>query len=223
MVTTHTSEAKPVRECVHAWLGSGLSDPEAALCFRQETMLKQLMLALDDESDTYAWFDRSFRTIEPVSRGKVGKGGYWWWKEFLFGTERSNARFLFRECNINEDSNGLGRKFFAIDAFPYHSKNFDCGIFCRGEYKNSLYFKYWKRLVEWALGSGRKLIVRYKSVLDLLEQSIDRQVLANKRNNLYRMPSQVPRLTKKNLQRVDSRTNGSEAFEELKTVLIGTW
>ena len=186
-------------------------------------MLKQLKLALDEKSDTYAWFDRRFRTIEPENREKVGKGGYWWWKEFLFGTERSNARFLFRECNINENSNDLERKFFALDAFPYHSKNFDCGIFWRGEYRNSLYFKYWKRLVEWALGSGRKLIVRYKSVLDVLEQSIDRHVLANKRNNLYRMPSQVPRLTMKNLQKVDSHTNGNGTVDDLKTVLIGTF
>ena len=222
LVTAHDSEAKPVCECAHAWMSSDLSNPIDALRFRQEAMLKQLELAVDEESGNYAWFDGRFRTMAPAKREKVGKGGYWWWKEFLFGPERSRAKYLFRECGIREDSETLGRKFFALDAFPYHSKNFNCGIFNRQEYQVSPYFMFWKRLVEWALGSGRKLIVRYKAVLKILKGNIDKQVWEARKDNVYLMPSQMPYLTVNNIniQGPNTKANKRKALDELRAAWL---
>ena len=218
LVVSHGLEVEHSHECVHAWLGAELDDPKAALRFRQEMMLKQLKLVLDEESCKYAWFDRSFRTIAPEKRTKLGKGGYWWWKEFLFGSERSNASYLLQECNINEDSAGLGRRFFAIDAFPYHSKNFDKGIFSQREYQDGPYFTFWKKLVEWALGSGRKLIVRYKIILDVLKNNIDKQILNASNDSIFWMPSLTPHLTRNNIniQRQNTKDTRLKALDELR-------
>ncbi len=205
--------------CAPACLKLGISNSVNALHFRQKTMLEQLKLAMNEATGGYGWFDNRFRTVESEDREKVGKGGYWWWKEFLFGVDRSRATYLFRECNIRPDAKEIGQKFFAIDAFPYHSKNFSCGIFRQREYKESQYFKFWKKLVEWALCSGRKLIVRYKSVLEVLEKNIDKQIWAKCRDNVYRMPSQTPSLTTGNittLERNDA-ANRQKAIDGLRS------
>ena len=216
LITAHDSMGK--HACAPACLKLGLSNAVNALQFRQKTMLKQLKLAMNEATGGYDWFDSRFRTIEPEDCEKVGKGGYWWWKEFLFGVDRSRATYLFRECNIRADAKEIGQKFFAIDAFPYHSKNFNSGIFRQQEYRESQYFKFWKKLVEWALCSGRKLIVRYKSVLEVLEKNIDKQIWVGNRDNVYRMPSQIPSLTTGNITTLgqNNAANRQRAIDELR-------
>ena len=89
----------------------------------------------------------------------------------------------------------------------------------REDYRNSSYFEFWKRLVQWALGSGRKLIVRYKSVMNVLKKNIDKQILEAKRDSIYWMPSQMPHLTIGNISVLGQNNDASKkrALEEMCT------
>lgn len=132
---------------------------------RQELLLRQLRL--ESGAEFYLLHD-SFNTLPDTPKYKK-EGGYRWWRSVLFGGARSKG-FLLPECGIMLDSESVGRKLFAIECCPYHSANFDGRVLWEG----CEYNKFWVKLINWALKTNKKFIVRSSRIDAFL-----------RKNNLY--------------------------------------
>lgn len=189
------------RSCITNWLGASFPDPAKALVKRQDMMLSQLSLDLKEKRNFF-WFDEIFKTVPSDHAEIVGKGGYLWWKEFLFGVNgRDNSGYLLPKCGFcEEDAKKLGGKIFALELFPYHSINFSCGILGKKYCNQNKYLEFWNSLVSWAVRYDRKLIVRYKFIDRFLRKAIGDNLYKSKRANILCMASQKLALTINNIK-----------------------
>ena len=136
------------------------SNSAELLSKRQELLIEQLCLKADTP---FHILDNSFNTLSNA-RGSRKKGGFRWWKANLFGVNRSNG-FLFPECGANATADSMSRNLFVIECCPYHSQNFDKRIL----WEDSEYQIFWKSLIEWAICSGKRFIVRSRNVFNVLK------------------------------------------------------
>ena len=201
--------------CAARFFGSRLSDASAALESRQNMLIEELKLDLSKPRN-FLWFEHDFHTVSEEYATVAGKGGSLWWKEFLFGDGDSDG-YLFPNCDIKPDS-GIGSRLFALEAFPYHSNKFDSSFLQNEGFRNGGYFKFWCSLVRWAVGTGRKIIVRYAAVEHALKNAIGTD-FANAKNDILRMASINPSLTLRNLCGRNCQVNSKGAIDELCNVL----
>lgn len=201
--------------CATRFFGSGLSDVSASLKSRQDMLIEELKLDLS-KPRKFLWFEPDFHTVPEENATVAGKGGSLWWKEFLFGDGDSDG-YLFPNCDIKPDS-GIGSRLFALEAFPYHSNKFDSSFLQNQNFRNSDYYGFWCSLVRWAVGTGRKIIVRYAAVEQALKNAIGTD-FANKKNDILRMASINPSLTLRNLYGENYRANSEVAVNELCNAL----
>lgn len=151
-----------------------------ALQKRQSLLLQQLRLKKDCQ---FSILNDAFNTLQHTQEWQ-GDGGYRWWQKILFGTNKKK-RFLLPECGVQADSKLIGQKLFVLECCPYHSINFDSGIFeFSGEYS-----KFWAGLISWAINTNKKFIIRSQSVDTLLDKfgltiSTDRRVDFSSQRNV---------------------------------------
>ena len=129
---------------------------------RQELLLRQLRL--ESDAPFYLLHD-SFNTLPDTPKYKK-EGGYRWWRSVLFGGGKSKG-FLFPECGIKLDAEAVGCKLFAIECCPYHSANFDGKVL----WDRSKYTEFWVKLIDWALKTNKKFIVRSKRIDTFLRKN----------------------------------------------------
>lgn len=155
-------------------------DKYKALQKRQSLLLQQLRLMKDYQ---FSILNDAFNTLQHTQEWQ-GDGGYRWWQKILFGTNKKK-RFLLPECGVQADSKLIGQKLFVLECCPYHSINFDSGIFeFSGEYS-----KFWAGLISWAINTNKKFIIRSQSVDALLDDfglsiSTDRRIDFSSRRNV---------------------------------------
>ena len=135
-------------------------DKAESLKKRQALLLRQLRL---ESGMPFYLLDDAFNTLNgSLNRGK--DGGYRWWRTILFGANTSKG-FLLPECGVPLDSISVGRKIFALECAPYHSRNFDEAVL----WEDGKYMEFWRRLISWAVETERKFIVRSERVANVLE------------------------------------------------------
>lgn len=205
--------------CAARFFGSGLPDASAALKSRQDMLIEELKLDLSTPRK-FLWFEPDFHTVPEENVTLAGKGGSLWWKEFLFGDGDSDG-YLLPSCGIKQPDIAIGKRLFALESFPYHSKKFDSSFLQDEKFCHSDYFKFWCFLVGWAVESGRKIIVRYEAIRKVLERMIGKSVYANNKGNIISMASINPSLTIGNLCGKNCRANSMELVESLREVLSG--
>lgn len=128
---------------------------------RQTLMLNQLLLNID-KALPFFWLDGSFRTVNANVFGRRLVGGHLWWRTKL-------NKFLRKGNDV--------RRVFAMEYFPYHSRNFkhNSKHDLLGEWASeSCYHKFWRAMVEYGRKHGKRIIVRGKWMVD---GSVDDRIL----------------------------------------------
>lgn len=131
------------------------------LCRRQTLMLNQLLLSIDKDLPFF-WLDESFRTVKANVFGSKLVGGHLWWRTKL-------NKFLREKNDV--------RRVFAMEYFPYHSRNFNHNFKHNQLVKwasESCYHKFWRAMVEYGRKHGKRIIARGKWMVD---GSVDDRIL----------------------------------------------
>lgn len=126
---------------------------------RQELLLKQLRF---EAPRSFYVLDDCFKTIKKHA-GNKSFGGYEWWKKHLLGSENKNSKLF---CKGKKK---MLSKFFALEFFPYHSRNFSEEL-SKTEVAHS---KFWKELVSYALKRGKLLICRNEKIIEEIQKFPD--------------------------------------------------
>lgn len=110
---------------------------------------------LDDRGCDCPWFyvlDESFHTVR--HRGNVRRGSYEWWNRYLLSQ------------NICEGDKERLRKFFVLESFPYHSRNF-------GEIRRQgpaalarRHCEFWTKMIDAALNENKILLCRGREIAE---------------------------------------------------------
>ena len=112
-------------------------------------------LNLDNMVYDCPWFyvlDESFHTIS--RRGHAKHGSYDWWNRFLLSQ------------NICEANRERLRKFFVLESFPYHSRNFG-GIRRQGPAALARsHCEFWKEMITAALNENKLLLCRGREIAE---------------------------------------------------------
>lgn len=117
---------------------------------RQELLLKQLRF---EAPRSFYVLDNCFKTIKKHA-GNKSFGGYEWW----------NKRLL--QCDLCNGNKDMLSKFFVLEFFPYHSRNFSETL-SKTEVAHS---KFWKELVSYALDQKKLLLCRGKKVFEEIKK-----------------------------------------------------
>ncbi len=124
---------------------------------RQKLMLNQLLLNINNDLPFF-WLDESFRTVKANVFGRKLVGGHLWWRAKL-------NKFLREKNDV--------RRVFAMEYFPYHSRNFKPNQL--GEWvSESCYHKFWQAMIEYGQKHGKRIIARNKWMVD---GSVDDRIL----------------------------------------------
>ena len=172
------------KEEINAWLMKENVDllkereSKESLEERQKLLLNQLIFK--DPVNFYI-LDECFHTNKHA--GNRSLGGYEWWKKSLLGTAKSK---LF--CKGDKK---MLSKFFALELFPYHSKEFDEKISIK-----TVHYTFWKDLISYALKSGKLLICRKKKIIEEIQKLPD---FKRNKDNVLRFSSQRVSLSNGNL------------------------
>ena len=132
------------KEEIKDWLKKEKVDPreqtesKESLEKRQELLLKQLRF----KEPSFYVLDNCFNTLKEHV-GNKSLGGYEWW----------NKRLL--ECDLCNGNKDMLSKFFVLEFFPYHSRNFSETL-SKTEVAHS---KFWKELVSYALDQKKPVII----------------------------------------------------------------
>ena len=142
------------------------SDSNDSLSNRKNLMQNQLSF----ESTDFYVLNKPFKTVqtreeirkasgETVERKDDTKlGSYEWWDDYFFSGEKSICRLIKAKFKNEEDyrKNALN-KFFVLESFPYHSRNF-------GDIKpwihSPSHFAFWVMMVAYALTNKKILLCR---------------------------------------------------------------
>lgn len=117
---------------------------------RQELLLNQLRF---EAPRSFYVLDNCFKTIKEHA-GNKSFGGYEWW----------NKRLL--QCDLCNGNKDMLSKFFVLEFFPYHSRNFSETL-SKTEVAHS---KFWKELVSYALDQKKLLLCRGKKVFEEIKK-----------------------------------------------------
>lgn len=185
------------KEEIKDWLEKEKVETESkeSLKKRQELLLKQLRF---EESRSFYVLDDCFNTLKEHA-GNKSFGGYEWWKKHLLGTKNSK---LF--CKGEKK---MLSKFFALEFFPYHSRNFSKKL-SKIEVAHS---KFWKELVSYALKRGKLLICRNEKIIKEIQKFPD---FEKNKDNVLRFSSQRIFLSNGNL--IPLGDYASERKEDVK-------
>ena len=149
MICPQKCHESTCRESDTDWIDHKL-DPLHALNERQTILLRQLRLG---QNSSFAFLEKAFDVLGD-SASHRGKGGYRWWSGHLFGKEGR----LLQSCA--GDAQTAGGKLFVLETFPYHSEHFHDGFYSCDYLSSSIYWDFWKALIQWGCENGRKLILR---------------------------------------------------------------
>lgn len=152
-------KAHVVREC-----GNVNFHGDTNLQERQNLLLNQYLLNVDGDYPFYP-IAPSFNTLDYNGRNALGM--YRWWmrslcvnnRDAIFADVFQNGR---SQC---EKANELGRRFFVLEFFPYHSKQFRVN---RDDYTNSPYYGFVRRMVDYAMQMNKTILFRSTRECELL-------------------------------------------------------
>ena len=187
---------------IKAWLTkekveiSPETEDKKSLEKRQELLLNQLRF----KEPSFYVLDKCFNTLKEHA-GNKSFGGYEWWKKHLLGTENKNSKHF---CKGEKK---MLSKFFALEFFPYHSRNFSKEL-SKTEVAHS---KFWEELISYALKRGKLLVCRNEKIIEKIQKIPD---FEKKKDNVLRFSSRRVFLSNGNL--IPLGDYASERKEDVK-------
>lgn len=201
-------EKKEISDCLKKEIKQ--TESKETLKKRQKLLLGQLRFYVTDdvsslekssseESPSFYILEECFHTLKK-HKGNKSLGGYEWWERHLLGTKESNSKLF---CKRKKE---MLSKFFVLELFPYHSKQFDEKISIK-----TVHYTFWKELVSYALRKGKLLICRKKKIIEEIQKLSD---FERNKDNILRFVSSRAFLSNGNL--IPLRDYAGEKKEDLK-------
>lgn len=193
------------KEAIKAWLTKEKvelnpeTEDKKSLEKRQKLLLEQLIF----KKPSFYIFDECFKTLKKHA-GNKSFGGYEWW----------NKRLL--QCDLCNGNKDMLSKFFVLEFFPYHSRNFSETL-SKTEVAHS---KFWKELVSYALDQKKLLLCRGKKIFEEIKKLPNAQNCME--NILFFISVQNVAVSSNNLISWSEQENGKkQAAELIKAELSG--
>ena len=162
----HINVSEKMRRCIVKTGGGEYTDqsfdkpgPEAKRKLEKRQNLILSDLRAENWPSPFYILDESFET----SPEDIADGWHWWRKRLRIG-KRENSFFPPEFCKNGEEANAVGRCLFVLEAFPYHSGNFPQNIVKPWRERQTKYFQFWKRLVQYGLTHKKTIVIRASDV-----------------------------------------------------------